>query len=212
VDAFRPLLHRRGCVDGVVALTFDDGPSEWTEQVLDLLAQHNGHATFFLIGEAVSGTERERVAMRIPAEGSELGNHTFTHPQDIGDLPVEEIRHELSATTDRIRAATGMPPRFWRAPHFRSSLKARTVAAGMGLREAGASVIPSDYLWPAAQTADFVLRRLEAGDIVDLHDGRPPNEDGPSLTSRGETVRALRLILERMTARGLRSVCLSELG
>jgi peptidoglycan/xylan/chitin deacetylase (PgdA/CDA1 family) len=213
VQALRPVLHRRGSVSGVVALTFDDGPSEWTDQVLDLLAEHDGRATFFLLGEAIAGTERERAARRVVEEGSEVGNHTFTHPQDFGALPVEQIRHELRATSERIHAVTGSKPRFWRAPHFGSSLAARAVAAGMGLREAGASVIPSDYLWPATLTAEFVLRRLEAGDIVDLHDGRPPIEEpGASLAGREETVRAVALILERMGALGLRSACLSEVS
>jgi peptidoglycan/xylan/chitin deacetylase (PgdA/CDA1 family) len=142
-----------------------------------------------------------------------VGNHTFTHPQNVGELTVDALREELRATTDRIESVTQVAPRFWRAPHFRSNLKARAVAAGLGLREAGASLIPEDYVWPAERTADFVLGALQPGDVVDLHDGRPRDEAGNGTAAdREETVRALALILEGMAARGLRSVAISKLG
>jgi peptidoglycan/xylan/chitin deacetylase (PgdA/CDA1 family) len=212
VDALRPLQHRRGSTDGAVALTFDDGPSEWTGPVLDLLAGHEGKGTFFVIGENISTREQERTLSRIVDSGSEVGNHTFTHPSNVGGISPQELRDELEETTERIESITGVKPRYWRAPHFRSTPATRIVAAALGLREAGASLIPADYLWPAEQTAEFVLGALRAGDVVDLHDGRPKNE--PAATSRASreaTVRALSLILEGMAARGLRSIPLSEL-
>jgi peptidoglycan/xylan/chitin deacetylase (PgdA/CDA1 family) len=213
VEILQPLQHRRDAADGVVALTFDDGPSDWTDPVLDLLAAHDSHGTFFVIGEAICSAEREQSLRRIVGDGGEVGNHTFTHPQNVGELSAAALREELRATTNRIESVTGVAPRFWRAPHFRSNLKARVVAAGLGLREAAASVIPEDYVWRAERTADFVLRSLQRGDVVDLHDGRPRDEAaGGTAADREETVRALELILEGMAARGLRSVAISKLG
>src|SRR5438552_4442861 len=60
------------------ALTFDDGPSEDTERILDVLAAHNLKATFFMIGSSV---ERwPQTARRVVAEGHEIGNHSYSHP------------------------------------------------------------------------------------------------------------------------------------
>lgn len=211
VESLRPLQHRWESAEGVVALTFDDGPSEWTIPILELLSRHDSRGTFFVVGRHIT-KQHEATLRRVVAAGGELGNHSFTHPANIGELPVAELREELHATSERIGAVIESRPRFWRAPHFRSNLKARTVAAGLGLREAGASVIPADYQWSAEQTAAFVLDALRSGDVVDLHDGRPIDEPvEASATSREATVQALAIILEGMEERGLRSVALSEL-
>jgi peptidoglycan/xylan/chitin deacetylase (PgdA/CDA1 family) len=212
VESLRPLQHRWESAEGVVALTFDDGPSEWTIPILDLLSRHNSKGTFFVVGRHIT-EEHEATLRRVVAAGGELGNHSFTHPVNIGELPVAELRDELHATSARIEAVIDSRPRFWRAPHFRSNLKARAVAAGLGLREAGASVIPADYRWPAEQTAAFVLDALRSGDVVDLHDGRPVDEQAEaSAAHREATVHALSIILEGMEERGLRSIALSELA
>jgi peptidoglycan/xylan/chitin deacetylase (PgdA/CDA1 family) len=212
VESLRPLQHRWESAKGVVALTFDDGPSEWTIPILDLLSRHDSRATFFVIGRHIT-EEHEATLRRVVGAGGELGNHSFTHPANIGALPVAELRNELHATSERIEAVTESVPQFWRAPHFRSNLKARTVAAGLGLREAGASVIPADYQWSAEQTAAFVLDALRSGDVVDLHDGRPVAEPvEASAAGREATALALSIILEGMKERGLRSITLSELA
>ncbi len=62
-----------------MALTFDDGPSaEWTPKILDILKQKGVKATFFIVGE--NGETNPGLVQRILAEGHEIGNHTFTHP------------------------------------------------------------------------------------------------------------------------------------
>src|SRR6267143_3490044 len=62
----------------VVALTFDDGPSEDTERILDVLAAHGLRGTFFMVGRNV---ERfPQTAQRVVAEGHEIGNHSYSHP------------------------------------------------------------------------------------------------------------------------------------
>jgi peptidoglycan-N-acetylglucosamine deacetylase len=74
------LVDRHDIGADVVALTFDDGPSPWTRPVLDLLAAHGSHATFFVLG-CLAGAEGGGQALRrIVEAGSEIGNHTFSHP------------------------------------------------------------------------------------------------------------------------------------
>jgi peptidoglycan/xylan/chitin deacetylase (PgdA/CDA1 family) len=200
-----------GIGEPLYSLTFDDGPSDWTEAVLDELAAHDAHATFFVLGAAVVTPARRQTLERIVRDGCELGNHTFSHPA-LDELSPEEVERELALGTAVIERTTGVETRHWRAPYLRSTSEAGARAAALGLREVRASIVPSDYSWPADQTASYVLERLRPGAVVCLHDGRPPHEP-PDLSrpTRDQTVSATRAILEAAAARGLRSVTVAEL-
>ena len=90
------VIRRSGWVPHKVALTFDDGPSaEWTPKILDILKQKGVKATFFIVGE--NGETNPRLVQRILAEGHEIGNHTFTHPNS----PRRRPRARASSSTPR---------------------------------------------------------------------------------------------------------------
>jgi peptidoglycan/xylan/chitin deacetylase (PgdA/CDA1 family) len=205
------LEHRYDVKDGVVALTFDDGPSPWTEQILDLLAAHDGRATFFALGCLAADDERGPTLRRVVESGCEVGNHTFTHPHltEIGD---EEIRDEFERAGGAIEAATSTRPRLWRPPFFHVDERVRAAVAPFGLLEVGCSMMPWDWEWDSDRTVEFVLERLRPGSIVCMHDGRPPDEPAElSRPTREATVTAVGVILETMRERGLRSVTITEL-
>ena len=88
-----------GSSEPLVALTFDDGPSEWTDPILDHLARHEGRATFFVLGNAIVGEDRIRTLQRLVDEGHEIGNHTFSHAGDLAQRTDAEIEAELQRTT-----------------------------------------------------------------------------------------------------------------
>lgn len=203
------LENRYDITDGVVALTFDDGPSEWTLQILDLLAQRDNRATFFALG--CLAEERGETLRRTLESGSEVGNHTFSHPH-LTLLGEKEIRDELRRAGDAIERATGTTLRLWRPPFFHVDERVRAAVADFGLQEVGCSIMPFDWEWDADRTVAFVLDRLRRGSIACLHDGRPADE-APELSrpTREETVKAAAGILEAMHGRGLRSVTISEL-
>jgi len=189
----------------VLALTFDDGPSAWTVEILDLLAEHGARATFFVLGENIAG--RESTLRRAIAESHQLGLHSWSHPR----LPVlspGEVRDEMFRTQAAIERATGTVARFWRAPYFEADEHVRRALAGTDLIEVGCTIAPEDYHWSAPQTAAYVIERLEPGAIVDLHDGRP--EHSRSDPTRTTTVAALELILAELEKRDLRSAPVSE--
>lgn len=72
-------MQRAGAVPKTLALTFDDGPDPvWTPKILDVLEREHVPATFFVIGE--NALEHPQLLRRIVADGSELGNHSYTHP------------------------------------------------------------------------------------------------------------------------------------
>jgi peptidoglycan/xylan/chitin deacetylase (PgdA/CDA1 family) len=200
--------HRHGTESRLVALTFDDGPSIWTEPILDLLADHAATATFFVIGSAVAS--RPEVARRILERGGELGNHTFDHPY-LTLLSGTEIRAEIDRTTRIVEDLTGAELRYWRPPYFDCDERVRLAVAPTGLEEVGSSIVTHDYEWQAERTIEFVRARLQPGAIVDLHDGCSPHDTPPTLPTRDETVTALDAILDLLDERGLRCVTVSEL-
>jgi peptidoglycan/xylan/chitin deacetylase (PgdA/CDA1 family) len=203
--------HRHGIREPLIALTFDDGPSDWTDAILDHLAAHGARATFFVVGEAIQGPERERTLRRTVECASEVANHTYTHRQ-LPTLDDGEIRDEIGRTNELIEQVTSAAPRYWRAPHFRSDDRVRKVISELGLLEVRSSVFTGDYKWPTALTAAWVVKHLQPGAIVDLHDGRAPTdspEDGAR--TREATVDAVGLILAELEPRGYRCVTVSEL-
>jgi peptidoglycan-N-acetylglucosamine deacetylase len=205
------LEHRYGVRDDVVALTFDDGPSPWTGPILDLLAEHDGHATFFALGCLADADGAERTLRRILETGSEIGNHTFSHPS-LPELDDDSIRDELERAGAAIEEASGTTLRYWRPPFFHVDERVRDVVSPLELQEVGCSMMPWDWEWDATRSATFVIERLQRGSIVCMHDGRPPDEPAElSAPTREASVVAIEIILDAMSERGLRSVTISEL-
>lgn len=136
------LEHCHDVADDVVALTFDDGPSKWTPQILDLLAGHGGNATFFVLG--CLATDGADMLRRTLESGCEIGNHTFTHPH-LPSLDDEEIRAELVQAGEAIQSATGTTLQLWRPPFFHVDERVRAAVEGFGLQEVGCSIEPLDW-------------------------------------------------------------------
>jgi peptidoglycan/xylan/chitin deacetylase (PgdA/CDA1 family) len=191
----------------VLALTFDDGPSEWTPSILDLLAEHGARATFFVLGAAIAG--RERTLERALREGHELGLHGWSH-RHLTQLPEAEIRDEMLKTQAAIKRATGYLAGVWRPPYFEADERVRQALAECRLTEIGCSIAPEDYHWPAERTAAFVIERLSPGAVIDLHDGRP--ERSGSDQTRLATATALEQILAEMETKSLASVPVSKIS
>ncbi|MEI8104938.1 MAG: polysaccharide deacetylase family protein [Actinomycetes bacterium] len=195
----------------LIALSFDDGPGEWTEPILEILRAESVPATFFVIGEAV--VLRESVLAATYAEGHEIGNHTLTHAR-LPPLSRKEIRHELTATADIVEAAIGQRPTVFRPPYLDVSWRVRSVAHSCGYDTA---VLASAWAkdWVLDSPEPIVARVLEMaaqGGIIDLHDGRPPRSaDSVSRPDRWPTVRAVREIVPKLLDRGYEFVTVSQL-
>jgi peptidoglycan-N-acetylglucosamine deacetylase len=180
-----------------VALTFDDGPAERTEGVLDALAEHGARGTFFVCGRNVTG--REPVLRRIAEEGHEVGNHSFQHPMFPG-------RADLGDTSDLIQSITGETPRSFRPPF--GALNDRTVEAvrEIGMRSILWDVDSEDVfpVWqgkPAEDLYRTVTSRVRHGSIVLMHDG----------LEWSHAPDAVPAIVAELTARGFELVTVAEL-
>ncbi len=191
------------------ALTFDDGPSQWTPLVLDLLREHGALATFFVIGERVR--ERPDDVRRIASEGHELGSHTLTHPR-LTEIADDEVRAEISGGVDAAEEALGERLRLFRAPGFHADERVLRIVADLDLEAVFADVDPEDWRPGVDSHTIFrlVLDGLGPGAIVDLHDGFPP----PPTSARDDctaTVEALEHLLPCLRAEGYELVTVSKL-
>ncbi len=97
-----------------LALTFDDGPSERdTNKILDILAENNIKATFFVIGK--NAEKHLDIVKRISNEGHEIGNHTYSHPQ-MREISPKEVNDEIVRTQQILQGITGKTPKLFRPP------------------------------------------------------------------------------------------------
>jgi peptidoglycan-N-acetylglucosamine deacetylase len=183
--------HRR-----VVALTFDDGPSIYTHQVLDILKRNHIHATFFLIGEQVRGNEG--LVRRELAEGNAVGNHTFTHANVSGGG-----LSQLTSTQGAIHRAAHYTPCLFRAPYGAVSGTIIGQARGLGLDTIEWDVDPRDWSRPGTDAIySRVVSAARSQSIILMHDGGGP---------RNETVSALPRIIHTLRSRGYGFVTIPEL-
>src|SRR5258708_27078063 len=111
---FAPSVYHGDRSRRAIALTFDDGPSESTPALLEILAEHNIPATFFMCGK---NTRRcTSIARAVAMAGHEIGNHTDSHPRLDFHSP-EFVYRELALAQESIRKTTGVVPRLFRAPY-----------------------------------------------------------------------------------------------
>jgi peptidoglycan/xylan/chitin deacetylase (PgdA/CDA1 family) len=181
-------FHRGSGQRRQIALTFDDGPSEWTMAVLEVLERHRVPATFFFCG---SNIERHLDLTRfVHSRGYEIGNHTYSHPWLL-PLPQGRIRDELQWTQQVIEQTTGAAARLFRPPYGCRAPGLLAVERELGLTEVLWTVIGKDWYADANAIGRRVLENIEPGGIVCLHDGDGvrPHPD------RSRTVAALKDVL-----------------
>jgi len=189
-----------------IALTFDDGPSVHTAEVLDILALYQVRATFFVIGRNVE--RYPDLAARIVAEGHVIGNHTYTHPLWAAIETPGQVERELELAAHAIAAATGVHPALFRPPHGWRSPWMMRLAIQKGYGVVTWSVSPDDWRRPPPQTIiDRVLHQVRPGAIILLHDGLETRVGAPV----ENTVAALPRLIEELQARGYRFVTVPEL-
>ena len=99
-----------------IALTFDDGPGEYTDELLDCLEANNAHATFFMVGQNVGSWES--TVQRMVDLGCEIGNHTWDHPsQTLTNMSIDDVVTEFQKTDDALVQACGQAATVARAPY-----------------------------------------------------------------------------------------------
>jgi len=187
----------------VIALTFDDGPSNTlTPKLLEILEGKGVHVTFFMLGQMVLDAD-PAILKRMAADGDELGNHTYDH-SSLKKLTADQIRSELTKTNDAIFAAAGVYPTVMRPPSGESSDTVLAVSKEMNLPVVNWSYesCPQDWLkanQDPAFISQYVIDNAANGHIVLLHD------------IHATTVDSIAAMIDGLTAKGYRFATVSEL-
>ena len=196
------VLWRVSTSSEVIALTIDDGPSEYTNEIMQILNSNDATATFFIIGSQVAG--HEETLQDLIRNGNELGNHAM-HDEPSRSLSdntladqiqsVEEILHKAYAAVD-----AEPPPKYFRPGSGFFSGRMRKMLARLGYRLILGSIYPHDPQIPFWRiNASHILSMLRPGGIIICHDRRT------------WTAPMLRKVLPEIRRRGYRIITVTEL-
>jgi len=181
----------------LIALTFDDGPSHYTDRILDLLEYHGGSATFFVLGYRVEG--RAATITRAFNMGSEIAGHSWLHPRLI-HLNEEEIAHQIQSTSAAIKSVTGSSPPLFRPPYGQVSDSVIQVSTELGYSIVNWTIDTVDWRYRCADAIyDEIMRSAEDGGIILMHD------------IYASTLEAMERAIPRLIEDGYRLVTVSEL-
>jgi peptidoglycan/xylan/chitin deacetylase (PgdA/CDA1 family) len=184
----------------LVALTYDDGPSDAnTADLLEILEAAGARATFFVVGSRLE--QNRELGWRIAAGGHELANHSYSH-RNLRELAEDEAAEEI-ALGMRAIAEVADPPALYRPPFGKQPVDESRICTELGLRSVLWSIDSGDTMpFSTGRIVREVVRRVRPGDIVLMHDGGD---------RRQKTLDATRRILDALCERGYRCVTVSEL-
>jgi len=187
-----------------IALTFDDGPHPiYTPEILDILAEYDVKATFFVVGENVR--KNPELIERELEEGHEVGNHTYTHPCALAKLSCAKLMDEISECEDAIFETVDFRPHLFRPPGGANTCAVKRACSELGYIEVLWNVDTMD--WSAKTSLDSALRTVRTnvkdGSIILFHDyvGR----------KKPITAQALRVLLPELREAGYEFVYAEEL-
>ncbi|PRD48903.1 polysaccharide deacetylase family protein [Sphingobacterium haloxyli] len=196
---FTPTFFRKKYnAEGRVALTFDDGPSLHTTEVLRLLKAYQSKATFFCIGKQVLAYPH--IAKQIVDEGHTIGNHTYAHPKSFGFLKEKDVVAELEQCSSIIYQTVGKTPKLFRPPFgvtnpsvAKGVQYTKQQIIGWSNRSLDTVTLQEDKIY------ERVCKKLKSGDIILFHD-----------TSQ-RTVNVLKRLLPYLQKQGYISVSVDDL-
>ncbi|WPO80154.1 polysaccharide deacetylase family protein [Flavobacterium sp. KACC 22761] len=155
-----------------IALTFDDGPSEFTLEVLELLKKNNAKATFFCIGKNIE--KHPEILQKIISEGHLVGNHSYSHSKFFDFYNAKKITEELQKTDKLLEKFTSKKINFFRPPYGVTTPSIRRALKVTGHKVIGWNIRSLDG---GTKNTELILnrikKRISPGGIVLLHDTAP---------------------------------------
>jgi peptidoglycan-N-acetylglucosamine deacetylase len=166
---FGPNVWRGPAAKRALALTFDDGPSESTPELLELLARYGARATFFQCG--ANARRLPSIARAVSIAEHEVGNHTETHAALYLKSP-GFVCGEIAQAQSTLTGIHGTAPKWFRAPYGVRWFGMRAGMKQAGLTHAAWTTIARDWSLDAAAVNQRLRRSAVPGAILCLHDGR----------------------------------------
>ena len=180
----------------LLCLTFDDGPGQYTDDLLNCLEENNAHATFFMLGQNV-GNYPEQVQHILKA-GCEIGSHSYDHP-NLKNLDLDSVKKQFTDTDDLLIKVCGQAATVARAPYGEWN---QDIIDTVGKPFFTWSVDSRDWDY---KDADLDYKSVMEGDLSDgsiilMHDIHQP------------TVEAAKRIIPELVAQGYKLVTVSEMA
>ena len=185
-----------------VAITFDDGPNPiYTPQVLEIFANVEGKATFFMIGEQME--KNPEVVKEVAEQGHEIGNHTFSHPK-LSELTPADCLAEMERNEQIIRELTGQSPVVFRPPYLDYNHDTISIVESKGYSMIGAlNLEAQDWEQPGVEHILSASRKsVRNGSILIFHDG---------YGDRSQTIQAVKKLVSELKSQGYQLLTVSEL-
>lgn len=178
-----------------IALTFDDGPSKYTNDIIELLKRHDARATFFVIGNKVK--LYQKTIQKMTSYGNEIGNHSYNHKW-LTKVTDDELVNQINKTQNIIQEITGKSPTLFRPTygsinqHLRDKMKLEIVMW---------TVDTSDWKTTNSKLiAKRALNSIKEDDIILMHD------------THKQTYEALKIMIPKLKEKGYQFVTVSELN
>lgn len=177
-----------------IALSFDDGPSNYTNDIVELLYENDCYATFFVLGN--KALHYPKTLNNIIDKGNEIANHTYDHPW-LTHLSDQEILEEINKTQEIIKKITGRTPSLFRPSYGDINKRLKKL---INLKIVFWNNDSNDWKYRSSKTiASNVIRHIKENDIILMHD-----------TYR-RTYEALKIIIPKLKNLGYRIVTVTEL-
>jgi len=152
-----------------IALSFDDGPAELTNTVLDILKANQAEAAFFLIGKKIPGNDA--LLKRMVQEGHIIGNHSFSHHPLFDLFGSGKMLNDMTAMNQLVKNITGLTPRFFRPPYGVTNPNLKKAVMSGGFISIGWSIRSYDtVIKNPRRLVSKILSGLKPGAILLLHD------------------------------------------
>ncbi|MEV4900697.1 polysaccharide deacetylase family protein [Citricoccus sp. NPDC055426] len=165
-----PELTPPATCSGYVALTFDDGPTQTTKDLLDILGHYSVPAAFFNLG--LQEKKMPELVERQISEGHQVGNHTMTHPELL-NIPLDEALDDIDSATVVHRDLLDRSHTLFRPPYGGTDEQIREGAENRGMTEVLWTVDSKDYEATSAEQVIEQSQGMTDGGVLLMHDGKP---------------------------------------
>lgn len=183
----------------VVALTFDDGPTQQVPEILQILKKYDAKATFFLIGNEIE--KNPDAAEMIARAGHQIGNHTYSHNRMVLKSPTF-IKKEMTRTNELIEAAGYKGEIDFRPPNGKKLIGLPYYLHQQNIDTITWNLEPDSFYHTSADKIEYVIDNVKPGSIILLH---------PMYDQSGDELKTIEGILKDLTVEGYKFVTVNEL-